>query len=79
MIKQYLLILLVLLLAGCASPPKKAVVKQSHKPPINTEVDPRVLEVISTLVHMKSDPNIFKYREPSLDEKFGIGRYKQER
>lgn len=68
--------ILVLLLLSCSTQPRKAVEKQFHKPLINAEVNPHIIEAVSRLVYMR-DPNIFKYREPSLDEKFGISRYKR--
>ena len=78
MIRQYLLILflLSLFLLGCSTQSRKKIVEAPPPPLIHIKHNPQIMEVISRLVYMKSDPNVFKYKEPSLDKKFGISKYK---
>ena len=64
------LIICLLLLAGCRSATTRPPVAP-ETPPVMVEMSPEHKAMVYQLM-MAVDPNVFAYREPSLDERFGI-------
>jgi hypothetical protein len=58
----YIMIIVTLIwLFGCSAPVARTP-QPSYK--VETEMSPQLKAVVMELLWMKSDPNIFKYREP---------------
>jgi uncharacterized membrane protein (UPF0127 family) len=52
------LVLLIIALSGCITHPRKP-----EPMPVRAEMDETMIAVISQLVWLKSDPNVFKVKE----------------
>ena len=58
------LILLVIALTGCTSHPRRPETQPVRSYRVEQRMSPAMKAAVMELLYMKSDPNIFKYREP---------------
>ncbi len=66
-----ILLIVMIALAGCQPPQRtKPTVEPTYN--VQLEMSPEMKAVVMQLVYMKSDPNVFKVREQTLDERFGL-------